>query len=168
LYGGFVAIKRKRSWHGVRTLFRLVAAGKPKTLDKHFDPTSTLLEDRIVLFQADSFDSAIQQAEADAQAYSKATQFKNIYGQSVRLKFLGASDAFCMVDHELSSGCEVYSSTAIVPRSVSNARLITERFGKAEKCGEPARYKFIDGKIRTEAFARSATLHPKAPKVSRR
>jgi hypothetical protein len=51
----------KLTWYGVRTLFRLMAIGKPKAIDRHFDPLSTLVEDRVVLFGADSFDSAIKQ-----------------------------------------------------------------------------------------------------------
>jgi hypothetical protein len=71
----------------------------------------------------------------------------NIYGQSVRLKFLHAVDAYSLPDDELSAGCEVYSSTAISPRSVSNAVLVTERFGKVE-----GRYKFMDSEILKEAL----------------
>ena len=57
-------------------------------------PRSTLIEDRVVLFQATDFDDAIKQAKTEARRYRKATRFVNIYGQSVRLKFLSATDAF--------------------------------------------------------------------------
>jgi len=151
MYAQGVAAKSKLTWYGVRTLFRLVAIGKPKAIDGHFDPMSTLVEDRVVLFRADSFDSAIKQAEVEALDYCKRTRFVNIYGQSVRLKFLHAMDAYSLPDDELSAGCEVYSSTAISPRSVSNAVLVTERFGKVEG-RSPNRYKFMDGEILKEAL----------------
>ncbi len=145
-------MKRKIGWYGMRTLFRLVAIGKPKTLDKFFDPTSTLVEDRVVLFKADGFDSAIKQAKDEGRKYSKAIQFANIYGQPVRLKFLGALDAFALSEDEPSAGCEVYSSNAIVHRSVSDAKLVVERFGNMKKRRVEERYKFLDGDILTAAL----------------
>jgi hypothetical protein len=85
-----MAARGKTGWYGVRTLFRLVAVGKPTNLDKDFDSTSTLVEERIVLFKANNFEDAIEQAEGDAHAYCERTKSVNIYGQSVKLKFLGA------------------------------------------------------------------------------
>jgi hypothetical protein len=81
MYPGAVPSKNKIiSWYGVRTLFRLVATGKPKWVDRYFDPASTLVEDRIVLFQAADSDDAIRQAKAEAQRYCKATRYADIYG----------------------------------------------------------------------------------------
>jgi hypothetical protein len=51
-----------------------------------------------------------------------------------------------MLDHEPAAGCEVYSSTAIVPTGVSNTKLIKARFDK-ESRGAKVRYKFIDAEI---------------------
>lgn len=152
MYARSVAAKSKLAWYGVRTLFRFVATGKPKAIDGHFDPMSTLVEDRVVIFKADSFDSAIKQAEREAMDYCNRNRFVNIYGQSVRLKFLHAVDAYALPDDELSAGCEVYSSTAISPRSVSNTELVAERFGKVEG-RSPNRYKFMDGGILRDALA---------------
>ena len=142
-----MATKKKLGWYGVRTLVRVVASGKPKMVDKNFDPNATLLEDRVVLFQADSFESAIKQAKDEAQRYCKSIEFVNIYGQKVRLKFLKTADAFSLMDQEPSAGCEVYSSTVLVPESVSNADLLVGRLGKAEKGGSAARLKFIPGEL---------------------
>ena len=155
-YAELVARKRTDSWYGVRTLIRLTATGKPTMRDKHFDPDSTLVEDRIVLFKATSFEDAIQQAENEARQYCDAISFSNIYGQRVRLKYLGAVDAFSMLDHEPSSGCEVYSSTAIVAKSVSEARLTNERFGVRPDRGAPSRYKFLDAEILCAALKPAA------------
>jgi Domain of unknown function (DUF4288) len=131
--------RKKTGWYGVRTLVRLIATGRPKKTDKHFDPMTTLVEDRVVLFRADSFDSAIEKAEKEAQQYCRRTRFTNIYGQSVRMKFLRMVDAFSMLDHEPVVGSEVYSSTTLVARSVSDAKLIAQRYGDDEEPtgGEP-------------------------------
>ncbi len=133
-------------------LFRLLAVGKPTTLDKHFDPTSTLVEERVVLFKANDFEDAIKQAEDDAHKYCEENKFVNIYGQSVTMKFMGAVDAFFISDVSPSAGSEVYSSSTIVPRSVSKATLINERFGKVGRRPE-TRYKFADGGILKDALA---------------
>jgi hypothetical protein len=141
----------------VKTLFRLVAAGKPKKLDTAFDPASTLVEERVVLFEGDSFEDAIRQAEDEANRYCERTQFVNIHGQSVKLTFLGAVDAYSISEVNPCAGTEVYSSTAIVARSVSDSHLVAERFGKAEKRGADARKKFVDGDILSMALANTSS-----------
>jgi len=145
--------RQKTRWYGVKTLFRLAATGKPKSPDRDFDPESTMVEERVVLFQARGFEDAIKQAEDEAQRYRGRTRFVNIYGQTVKLKFLGALDAFAIVDLSPSAGCEVYSSTAIVSRGVSNERLVNERFGKPEKRAAKTRHKFVDGEILSGVLA---------------
>jgi hypothetical protein len=168
MYADSVTAKRKTSWYGVRTLFRLVATGRPKILDKSFDPASTLVEDRVVLFKADGFESAIKQAKDEASQYCNRTRFANIYGQSVRLNFLGAVDAFAIADARPSAGCEVYSSTAIVPRSVSNSKIINERFEKRKERGVKGRYKFLDDEILTGALTAIHANQSARPKARRR
>jgi hypothetical protein len=147
-----VTRKLSGALYGVRTLVRLVATGQPKVRDRYFDPESTLLEDRVVLIRASSFESAIQQAENEVREYCRKTRFTNIYGQRVRLKYLGAVDAFWLFDDEPSPGCEVYSSTVIVPRSISDSKLVNERFGKRTRQRARSRYKFVDAEILTEAL----------------
>jgi hypothetical protein len=155
-------------WYGVRTLLRLVARGTPKKLDKHFDPASTLVEDRIVLFKADSFEAAIKQAEQEARAYCQRTRYINLYGQSVRMRLLSASDVFSLLDNRITSGCEVYSSTALAHKSVSDASVVRERFGRLEMPGAPTRYKFIDGGILKKALKATGLSAPIASSVRHR
>jgi uncharacterized protein DUF4288 len=65
--GGYpydVSANPKKKWYAARALFRFVATGKPKRRDRYFDPNSTLLEDRVVLVQATSFEDAIKKANA--------------------------------------------------------------------------------------------------------
>lgn len=160
---GAMTAKALRGWFGVRTLFRVVAEGKPTRTDRYFDPTSTLVEDRVVLFRATDFDDAITQAETEARQYCKATRFANIYGQRVRLKFLRAVDAYSVPDERLGTGCEVYSSSAIVLDSVKDALVVTARFGKKVSRGRQDRYKFMDGRILTDALLlvkKSRAKHP--------
>lgn len=147
-----MAAKKSTSWFGVRTLFRLVASGRPKWTDRYFDPASTLVEDRVVLFQATNFDDAIRLAEAEAKRYCKRTGYENIYGQSVRLKFLDVTDAFSMHDDVPGAGTEVYSKTAIVPSSIRDSRVVTMWWGKQGRQAWQARNKFIHGKILTKAL----------------
>lgn len=138
-------------WYGARTLLRAIATGKPKKPDKDVDTTSTLLEDRVVLFRANSFEAAIKAAEKEARQYCHRIRYTNIYGQKVRLKFLGAVDVFAVYADKISNGSEVYSSTMIVPRLVSNSRLIADRFGPARETLQD-RLKFLDKTILRKAF----------------
>ncbi len=106
----------------------------------------------MVLFQATDFDHAIKKAEGEARRYCKTISCENIYGQSVRLKFLGATDAFQMHDSVPGAGSEVFSTTAIVPNSIRDSRVVTMWWGKQERHAWQARNKFIHGKILTEAL----------------
>jgi hypothetical protein len=77
-------------------------------------------------------------------------RFKNIYGQNVELKYLGAIDVFELFDH---SGplSEVYSGTTIVPRSLRDSTLVTQRFGSERDRNDQYRNKFVDAVILAEA-----------------
>jgi hypothetical protein len=89
-----VNTKPKKAWYGVRTLYRVSAEGKPKLRDRYFDPESTLIEDRIVLFQAIGFDGAIAQGIKEARSYCRQVRSQNVYGQKRRMRLLDACDAF--------------------------------------------------------------------------
>src|SRR5690242_9160866 len=123
-----MAAKEKLSWYGVRSLYRLTAFGKPKAADKHFDPDSTLIEDRIVLFRAKNGDDACRQAEAEARHYAQSTRYTNIYGQRVRLRYLNALHCFEMI-HAPKIEAEVYSTTSLLSRSTADSAVISQRLG---------------------------------------
>jgi hypothetical protein len=102
-------------------LYRVTAEGKPKLRGNHFDPESTMIEDRVVLFQATDFDDAIKQAIKDARFYCKRNRYVNIYGQEVLLRFLDVYDAYEILevpDRDPGAGSEVYSSTELVGAAV--------------------------------------------------
>jgi len=153
----------KKAWYGVRTLYRVTAGGRPKSRDKHFDPESTLIEDRVVLFQATSFDDAIAQAIKEASTYCKQIRYVNPYGQKVRMRFLDAYDAYAiseMPDRKSGAGSEVYSLTELVRASVSDSVVIKKRLGGQASLGTVARWKFVNAHIVREALALAASQSP--------
>ena len=141
------------------TLYRLGAKDKPKSRDRHFDSKSTLVEDRVVLFQAIGFDDAIAQGIKEARSYCRRVRFVNIYGQKVRMQFLDACDAFILFDRKLAAGSEVYSRTELVRASVSDSAIIRRRIGLKTSEAKKARYKFMDGRILRKALAAMASKH---------
>jgi len=153
----------KKTWYGVRTLYRVTAEGKPKLRGDHFDPEATLIEDRVVLFQATSFDDAVAQAIREARTYCKGISFVNPYGQKVQMRFLEACDA-----HEISemparkpgAGSEVYSLTELVRASVSDSAVVKKRMGGQASLGTVARWKFVNARIVREALAFMASHSP--------
>jgi hypothetical protein len=126
-------------------LYRITAKGKAKSPDKNFDPNSTLIEDRIVLFQAASVDDTIAQAVKEARIYCNL-KMVNIYGQRVGIKRLKVCDAYEIIEPKPTAGVEVYSSTDVFRASASDSSLIERRLGTAS-ANLKARYKFMDGPI---------------------
>ena len=126
----------------MRTLYRLAAEGTPKSRDRHFDPESTLIEDRVVLFQAIDFDDAIAQGIKEGRSYCRQTKFVNLYGQKVRMRFLDACDAFKIFEGKPAAGIEAYSSTELAPASVSDRAVVKRRMGPKDFGARETRYKF--------------------------
>jgi hypothetical protein len=147
-----VSTKPRKGWYGVRTLYRLAAEGTPRSRDRHFDPESTLIEDRVVLFQAIDFDDAIAQGIKEGRFYCRQTKFVNLYGQKVRMRFLNACDAFRIFEGKPATGVEVYSSTEEVRASVSDRAVVERRMGPKDSGARETRYKFLEGRILREAL----------------
>ena len=153
----------KKTWYGVRTLYRVTAEGKPNSPGKHFDPGSTLIEDRVVLFQATGFDDAIAQAVKEARAYCRRIRFVNPYGQKVRMRLLNAHDAYEiseMPKRKPGAGSEVYSLTELVRASVSDSAIVKKWLGGQASLETEARYKFINARILRKALALMAAESP--------
>ena len=117
-------------WFGVKTLTRWEAIGKPKSIDENFDEDATLVEERIVLIKARSFDEAIKKGEAEAENY--LSEYKNFYGQKVKQRYLKVCDAFELFDEPNESGIEVFSSIEMVSKKVKDSKLVENKFGKDE------------------------------------
>ncbi len=137
-------------------LFRIVAEGRPTERGPDYDPKSTLVEERVILFQATSPEDAIQQAEEEAREYC-GLELVNGYGQTIRTRFLEALDAYELpCGTQPSRRCEVYSSTRVVPRSVTDETVVNRLMGPTER-GRNKRRKFADGEIMTAAFSSAAS-----------
>lgn len=134
-------------WFGVKTLTRWEAIGKPKSIDDNFDEDATLVEERVVLIRARSFDEAIKKGEKEAKEY--LSEYKNFYGQKVRLRYLEVCDAFELFDEPNENGVEVYSSIETVSEKVKDAVLVKNKFGKDESVEsfERKREKFWDAEL---------------------
>ena len=85
-------------WFGVKAVFRRVATGKPRSRDVHYDPDATLVEERVVLLRARTPRQALASLAFCSTRYARQPSHENLYGQSVRLRFLGDLDAFELYD----------------------------------------------------------------------
>ncbi len=112
-----------KNWYAVKSLYRTVARGKPMRRDG-YRANAAIIEERVVLFAARSFDEAIRKAEKEAREYAALT-YRNVYGQRVIKKYLDVCDAFHLFEPP-ASGREVYSRTEVVTErpSASVTRLL--------------------------------------------
>ncbi len=118
-------------WYGVRTLFRTQATGRPVGTDEDYSEDATLVEDRVVLVRARSFDEAIQKAESEAHKYAAEVSHRNPYGQRVKRRYLRYCDAFEMWADPANRE-EVFSSTEVVVLKESDEAIIDRVIGSKE------------------------------------
>jgi hypothetical protein len=131
-------------WFAFKSLIRTRVAGRPTRPDRHYDPDATLIEERVILVRARSFEEALQKGEADLDEYVSDSRI-NPFGQRVRDHALRRVEAFLLFD-EPGPGAEVFSSTHILPRSVSDSEVIERLFGPPEN--DPAvRTKFLNSEF---------------------
>ena len=130
-------------WFGVKSLYRTRAFGEPTHTDRDFDPSFTLVEERVIILRARGFDDAIRRAEIEAREYARSTAYRNPYGQRVRVRYLGACDAYEMVEPP-ESGREVFSATEPVDMSVGDRKVI-DRFLGAESRPDKRRVNIQNG-----------------------
>lgn len=117
-------------WFGVKTLTRWEVIGKPKFVDENYDDDSALLEERITLIKARTFEEAIKKGEKEANEYS--SEYGNFYGQKVRLRYLESCDAFELFEEPNANGVEVFSSIETVSQKLKDSILIDNKMGKVE------------------------------------
>ncbi|HTF57183.1 MAG TPA: DUF4288 domain-containing protein [Planctomycetota bacterium] len=129
-------------WYGVRTLYRLTTSGRPLGKDKDYDPDVSMIEDRVVLFSAGSGAMAVQKAEREARRYASEFSYRNPYGRRVLCRYLGALDPFENFEKP-GQGAEVYSLTEVVPRRVTDKKIIERLFG-TERYKDPRRRNFYN------------------------
>lgn len=131
------------SWYGVKTLYRVEARGRAARKDSDFDPDATLVEERVVLVRARSFDDAIARAEKEARAYAASPRWASPYGQQVATRYLGECDAFLLAA-DPGAGAEVYSRTAIVSASLSDNAMAESLLGREETAHDRRRRRKFD------------------------
>jgi hypothetical protein len=100
----------------VKSLYRAATTGRASNVDRNFDPTITLVEERIVMFAAADADDALRQAAREARA-SARDMHVNPYGRRVKTRFLGALSAYESFATP-ASGLEIFSETEVVSASV--------------------------------------------------
>jgi hypothetical protein len=146
-----MASAEHRRWFAVRTLYRTKALGKPRVASPHYDPDSTNLEERVVLFRARSTEDALKQGRAEGLRYASSVEMVNAYGQNLRTKLLDRCESFELFDERVRSGMEVYSSTRPFPKSVTNRKIASQLMGPL-KIDKRAALKFADGEIMWQAM----------------
>ena len=121
------------SWFSVKTLYRVTVSGRPRDPDVRYAPNSDLVEARVVLVRARSFDEALRKGEAERHAYLKGfDSYRNSYGQTVRWRYLRIAEAFQLFGPP-GAGREVFSQTYVVEKKRSDQQLIKEQFGRSTR-----------------------------------
>jgi uncharacterized protein DUF4288 len=100
-------------------------------------PDGALVEERIVLFYAASFDEAIRLGEAEAEAYTRDT-WPNANGDTVRTRYLGVCNVFAMKASP-AEGVEAYSRLLLRPSTEADDVVIERLLGsesEQETCAD--------------------------------
>lgn len=128
-------------WYGVKTAYRTTAVGEPRNVDRYYDPEATLVEERVVLFRARSFDEALAKAEQEALRYVDSDRF-NRYSQRLRKRFLGRTNAFELFEAP-GAGVEAFSLTEVVAQTVSDHEVRLNRMGRERRRDKWRRTKML-------------------------
>ena len=129
----------------VKTLYRTTATGRPKRRDEHYDRDTVLIEERVVLFRASTFDSAIKKAEREARKYAAGDCGHNGYGQALATEYLECCDAYETCLERPDEEVEIYSQTEVVSKRRSVESIEKQRLGRLHGSSEwKARVKFVD------------------------
>ena len=114
----------------MKTLYRIEPVGRPLGRDHLYSKDMTMIEERVVLVKARSCDDAIRIGQAEARRYSSGSH-RNPYGQRVRTRRLRCIEAYD-INEPVREMTEVYSSTQVVPRRVTDIAIVSRMFGPAE------------------------------------
>lgn len=129
------------NWYAVKTLYRTFTDGYANEPDESYREDLDMLEERVVLFRADSFDDAIEQAEREAREYARVEQ-TNAYDQRICIDYIEACDAY-MLGESPAESVEVFSSTCLINRSISDGDIADMRLGQINDNDEQASKKFV-------------------------
>jgi hypothetical protein len=107
-----------------------------------------LVQERVVLLRATSLKDALLRGAKEADAYCADSEHLNLYGQTVRMRrvdVLESSHLFIGLDAKRQ---EVWSSTRVLPASVTDQELELMRFGPNESVPDVRnRKKYLDPAI---------------------
>lgn len=107
-------------WYGVKGLFRWYFKESGETAS---------IEERVVLFKADSFDDAIAKAEAEAVDYCVDDASANY-----KIESMEWWNAFVIGNEMLDSGTEVFSR--LVDSSLSSSSFLKRYYPKSHDSGK--------------------------------
>lgn len=121
----------KLKWFGVKTLYRAKRIGKPGNIDEHFDKSIKLIEERVIVLKAKSFEDAIEKAEKEAREYVKTRDGCNSYKQAIKWEYVGDCDSFWLYKdmHASDEYKEVYSKTHIFKITESKSNIADRLLG---------------------------------------
>ncbi len=108
----------KQRWFVIKTLYRIATKGRPVNRDEFYQSGIASLEERLVIFTARNYDSAMKKGEAEAKKYAKAFQTTNKYGQMVVAEFTGFVESYEMFESP-GNGVEIYSRIELVSSRTS-------------------------------------------------
>lgn len=114
--------------YSAKTLYRTEVSGEPFATDEDYTDSVDLVEERVVTVKARSFDEAIKRGELEAVEYTKGMDHINPYGQEVTTRYVGNICVFEPYDN-VPANIEVYSSTFLIKRTVSDKKLADGLFG---------------------------------------
>jgi hypothetical protein len=122
-----------QDWFGVKMTF-VLALDQMNEQGDH----NRVIEERVILLQAEDFDAALAAGEAAAELYAKENVWPNFRGQVVSTRYLGACDVF-KIGAAPSAGTEVYSKLYYVDANVTDGQIIDRFFGTSqEQCSDHA------------------------------
>lgn len=138
------SVKTKaKTFFAAKTLYLYEVTGTSKVKKQKPDTKFIMIEERVVLFEAKDFETAIKKAEKEAKSYEST--HTNPYKQKVKIKYLNCVDVYEVYD-DLADGCEVYSTTNLLKKNVLKKNLLDIHFGELlnQKAEIQVRTKFLN------------------------
>ncbi len=116
-------------WFSAKTVYRTTTPGRARRVDAMYIPDHTLVEERVIVLKARSFDEALRRAETEARTYARRLKGRrNRYGQQIITRYLGDIEVFEMFDPPRSM-IEVYSSMYTISGNIPDRTISDNHFG---------------------------------------
>lgn len=130
-------------FYTVKTIFRITAVGRPNATDMRYRKNLDMIEERIVIIKARSFDEAIKKGEIEARKYASSSPPINPYGQKIIQRYIGSIDVFEPFE-DFKENKEIYSSTQLIPATWTNKTVADRILGPQYKNERQLRTKFLN------------------------